>query len=274
MGNCQICGRTNVDTISSVCGECIGKNRVRARRKRNTIKIISIIIICAIGIYILQNLANSGILQTAMNGVSNQAIQTTQQLKKQIPKLTEPISLAIKSFNASNTNFTPPSLKPKPVIDIPTLEQKIHSLINVERQKNGISTLSLDPNLSSIARDHSIDMANKDYFGHYSLDGKDPTARGIAVGYTCHKDLANGWYTDGLAENIFQNNLYNSIQYVDGIPVLYDWNNMDQLANSTVQGWMDSSGHRENILTANYDREGMGIAIAKDDKVYITEDFC
>jgi uncharacterized protein YkwD len=37
---------------------------------------------------------------------------------------------------------------------------------------------------------------------------------------------------------------------------------------------MGSSGHRENILSSAYDREGIGVAIAKDDKVYITEDFC
>lgn len=274
MGNCQICGRGNVDTISGVCGECIGKNRARTRRKRKTIKLVSILVICAVAIYILQYLASAGILQTTMNNVSNQAIQTAQQIKKQIPNVTEPISTAIKSFNVTNTNFTPPSLKPKPVIDIPTLEQKIHLLIDVERQKNGISPLSLDQKLSTIARNHSIDMANRNYFEHDTPEGQDPTARGTAVGYSCHKDLAGGWYSNGLAENIFQNNLYNSVEYMNGVPISYDWNDMDALASSTVQGWMNSNGHRENILTSAFDREGIGVAIASDDKVYITEDFC
>ena len=273
MGKCQICGRGNVDTISGVCGECIGKNRARVRRKRNIIKLVSILVICGIGIYFLQYLASSGILQNTMNGVSNQAIQTAQQLRKQIPNITEPISLAIKSFNVSNTNFIPP-VRPKPVIDVPALEQKIHLLIDIERQKNGISALSLDQKLSSIARNHSTDMVNRNYFSHYTPEGQDPTSRGSAVGYSCHKDLGGGWYSDGLAENIFQNNLYNSVEYLNGVPVSYDWNDMDALGNSTVQGWMDSSGHRHNILTSTFDREGIGVAIASDDKVYITEDFC
>ena len=37
---------------------------------------------------------------------------------------------------------------------------------------------------------------------------------------------------------------------------------------------MNNSGHRHNILTPSYYSEGIGLAIASDDKVYITEDFC
>ena len=56
--------------------------------------------------------------------------------------------------------------------------------------------------------------------------------------------------------------------------VQYTWNSPADIALSTVSGWMSSSGHRQNILTSTYDREGIGITIAKDIKVYITEDFC
>ena len=162
----------------------------------------------------------------------------------------------------------------KPVITIPELEQKIHLLINDERQKNNVPSLAFDPTLTGIALSHSQDMANRNYFSHYSPEGADPTARGLSVGYHCHKDLSNGYYTEGLAENIYQNNLYNSYQTINGIITSYDWNDMDALASSTVQGWMESTGHRENILTTTYDREGIGVAISSDDKVYITEDFC
>jgi uncharacterized protein YkwD len=39
---------------------------------------------------------------------------------------------------------------------------------------------------------------------------------------------------------------------------------------------MDSEGHRQNILSKNYTKEGIGVAIAEDDdgKVYITQVFC
>ena len=54
----------------------------------------------------------------------------------------------------------------------------------------------------------------------------------------------------------------------------HDWNSEGEIAQSTVRGWMESAGHRQNILTNSYDKDGIGIAISSDDKVYITENFC
>ena len=75
------------------------------------------------------------------------------------------------------------------------------------------------------------------------------------------------------AENIFQNNLYNSITYYGGVPS-YDWNTQEEIAESTVQGGMNSSGHRRNILTEYWKSECIGVVISNDDKIYITENFC
>jgi uncharacterized protein YkwD len=115
-------------------------------------------------------------------------------------------------------------------------------------------------------------MATRNYFSHDTPEGNGPTERAAVLGYTCEKRIGN--YIYGMGENIFQNNLYDSIYYINGIPVSYDWNDMEELASSTVNGWMNSPGHRENILRKTYDREGIGVAISTDDKVYITEDFC
>ncbi|MGI0021692.1 MAG: CAP domain-containing protein [Nitrososphaeraceae archaeon] len=76
----------------------------------------------------------------------------------------------------------------------------------------------------------------------------------------------------GLAENIFQNWTYDSITYVSGIPI-YNWNTEEEIAKQTVDGWMNSKGHRENILRG-FHGEGIGVAVASDDKVYITQNFC
>ena len=157
-------------------------------------------------------------------------------------------------------------------IDTPALEKRIHELINQQRKNNGLSLLQYDPNLVSIARKHSEDMAKNNFFSHYNLQGLGPTERGIKTGYSCRKDYGSH-YTIGIAENIMQNNLYNSVTYYNGIP-RYAWNSQEEIAQSTVNGWMNSPGHRENILTSSYDKEGIGVAIASDDKVYITEDFC
>lgn len=160
----------------------------------------------------------------------------------------------------------------KPEIDITQLEYRVHELINEQRTNHGLSKLDFDSTLTKVARDHSADMAANDYFEHINLRGMDPTARASAKGYSCHKDYGS-YYIEGIAENIFQNNLYDLTTYVNGIP-FHSWNTMEEIASSIVNGWMNSPGHRQNILTQTYDVEGIGVAIASNDKVYITEDFC
>lgn len=159
-----------------------------------------------------------------------------------------------------------------PTIEIPTLELRIHELINQQRTNHRLSSLSFDSSLASIARKHSTDMAKNNYFAHVNLQGLDPTDRGNLVGYSCYKNYGT-YYTTGIAENIMQNNLYDSVTYYNGIP-RYDWNSQEAIAQSTVTGWMNSPGHRQNILTSTYYREGIGVAMSSDNKVYVTEDFC
>lgn len=171
------------------------------------------------------------------------------------------------------TPVIPPLTQSESKIDIAKLEKRIHTLINEKRINNGVSSLSFDDNLALIARGHSDDMSSNNYFEHDNKKGEDPTMRGQNVGYTCRKDYGS-YYTNGIAENIFQNNLYDSTSYVNGIPVSHDWNSLEDIAQSTVNGWMNSPSHRQNILYAQYNKEGIGVAISSDDKVLITQDFC
>jgi len=159
----------------------------------------------------------------------------------------------------------------KPIINIIGLEAEIHTLINNERQSYGLAPLEYDAMLAQIARAHSADMATRNYCSHNNLEGQDPTERAEAAGYDCYKNFGT-YYTDGIAENIFKNNLYSSITYYNSVPV-YDWNSQSEIASSTVNGWMNSQGHRENVLKSTYDKEGIGVAISNDYTVYITQDF-
>jgi uncharacterized protein YkwD len=150
-----------------------------------------------------------------------------------------------------------------PQVNTAQLEQKIHTLINSERRKNNIKPLVLDEQLSNIARAHSQDMANRHFFEHVNPDGESPRDRVRLAGYNCPRIVG---------ENIFQNNLYSRVT-ITGDRKTYDWNSPDEIATSTVHGWMNSSGHRKNILEVNYVKTGVGIAIAGE-KVYITQVFC
>jgi uncharacterized protein YkwD len=149
----------------------------------------------------------------------------------------------------------------------------VHTLVNKERSVQGLTVLSADPLLAGIAEKHSADMATNNFFDHVNPVGQDPTGRGAAAGYTCRKEYGT-YYTYGLGENLFQNNRYSSVTYYSDGRYEYDWNSPEKIAESTVAGWMNSTGHRKNILAPTYDREGIGVTVASNDKVYITEDFC
>jgi uncharacterized protein YkwD len=152
----------------------------------------------------------------------------------------------------------------KPEFRVPDLEQKIHEAINEKRMSNDREPLAFDEELSKLARSHSEDMAARGYFKHVNPEGLTPMKRAEAAGYkVCQL----------MAENIYQNNLYSRV-ITEKKKTIYDWNTMDKIANTTIKGWMESEGHRQNILDKNYTREGIGVAVASDDKVYITQMFC
>ncbi|MBI2101317.1 hypothetical protein HYT53_01790 [Candidatus Woesearchaeota archaeon] len=157
--------------------------------------------------------------------------------------------------------------------DIEYIEEKVHELINLQRQTNGLSKLSYDTKLVQIARAHSQDMATNDFFSHDNLRGEDPTDRASKVGYNCRKDYGS-YYTNGIAENIHQGWTYGTTWYTNGVESSKEWLMPDEISESAVTGWMNSPGHRKNILTNTYDKEGIGVAVASNGAVYITQDFC
>lgn len=158
----------------------------------------------------------------------------------------------------------------RPRIDMKELEVRIHELINIERHNAGLRSLSLDKKLSTIARGHSQDMAERNYFSHISPEGEDFLVRYKKRGFVCQARV--GQHIHEGAENICQNNTYSSVTYMDA-RAHYDWNSLEEIASSTVRNWMKSPGHRENILHPIFRSQGIGAAI-KDGKVYITENFC
>lgn len=160
----------------------------------------------------------------------------------------------------------------EPEIRNPDLERRVHELINKERKKNKATALEFDGQLSRIASAHSADMAKRHFFNHVNPDGKNATDRGKLAGYFCRKVYV-GFFTEGLAENIYQGHLYSQIR-ISGNLRSYDWYSAEDLAEVVVKGWMDSPGHRRNILEKTYEKTGIGIAIGDDDTVFVTQVFC
>lgn len=110
-----------------------------------------------------------------------------------------------------------------------TFETEVVSLTNQERNIENLHSLSIDSNLTASARQHSIDMADNDFMDHIGSDGSDPFERMIDAGYgfsTAAENVAAGYSTPELV----------------------------------VEGWMNSPGHRENILNPDFCDIGVGYA--------------
>lgn len=155
------------------------------------------------------------------------------------------------------------------------IEHHIYELTNIERTNMGLSALSRVSIIDSIARDHSQDMSDRNYFDHINPDGETPTDRGVKVGYDCRKDY-DTHYTFGLGENVAYDYTYDYYTtLLDGTILSYTWfDDEETVANEIVVGWMNSPGHRENILKPGYEKIGVGIFINNDEKVYATQNFC
>jgi len=158
-----------------------------------------------------------------------------------------------------------------PDIDIAQLENKIHALINKERAKRGLSALLKDKGLHKVARKYCQDMVKRNFFSHNDPDGRSFYDRYKAEGFECSIRIGNT--TCMGAENIAQAVLYSSSFYKDG-KTFYSWNTEDKIAEAVVKLWMSSKGHRANILTPYFKRQGIGVVFSDDGKAYITENFC
>ena len=118
------------------------------------------------------------------------------------------------------------------------LERQVHAGINSERAKNGVSPLRWEDQLAAVARAHSDDMTSRGYFSHDTPEGLGPSERVDRAGYSCWKGSHYG-----VAENI-------AIETTSG--------GIDRVAAEAVRGWMNSPGHRTNLLGRQYDRTGVG----------------
>lgn len=113
--------------------------------------------------------------------------------------------------------------------DLAALRTSVICLTNRERVARGMSALKEQRTLTAVAQGHSDDMAQNNYFAHSDLSGGQPWDRAKKAGYT------NG----RVGENI-----------AGGYNTPYE----------AMVGWMGSSGHCANILSAPYTEIGIGIA--------------
>ncbi|MFF4243327.1 sigma-70 family RNA polymerase sigma factor [Streptomyces sp. NPDC001822] len=125
------------------------------------------------------------------------------------------------------TPSSAPAAAPKPPPAAPSAADEVIALVNTARSKAGCSPVTGNSKLTTAASRHSADMVARDYFSHTSPDGTDPGARITAAGYR--------WSTYG--ENIAKG---------------------QQTPESVMDAWMNSEGHRANILNCAFKEIGIG----------------
>ncbi|MDS0478498.1 CAP domain-containing protein [Natrinema sp. 1APR25-10V2] len=155
-------------------------------------------------------------------------------------------------------------------LDIATVERHIHDAVNEERTARGLKKLQFDAELRDIAREHSRDMAERGYFSHTDPEGDNFADRYAEAGYECRVGGSGGTYYTG-GENIAQT-WYDRAVRTDGGTATYTTER--GLADAIVTQWMNSPGHRENILASQWEHEGIGVYVTDDGKVYATQNFC
>lgn len=170
--------------------------------------------------------------------------------------------------NTSNATTTPNDASSQTGgIDRAEIETFVHEEINEERTSRGLNALKWDGELSEIARYHSQQMATDDFFSHTSPHGQTVGDRYDKFGYTCRVATSGNRYLTG-AENIAQTYHHKNVLGHGRLTT------NQEVAQALVQQWMDSRGHRENILTADWNNEGIGVYITSQKEVYATQNFC
>ena len=126
-------------------------------------------------------------------------------------------------------------------VDVAAWEQEVFDLVNQIREENGLNPFVYNETLAETARAHSQDMIDRNFFDHTNPDGKSPFDR----------MRENGLSYSMAAENI-----------AVGYPS----------PEAVVEGWMNSEGHRANIL-GNCEELGVGLALGGSYGYYWTQCF-
>ena len=136
-----------------------------------------------------------------------------------------------------------------------TVTYLTHYYTEQARLDDGAGLLRFDDELARIAVAHSRDMRTREYLGHHSPEGHDVGSRLDRFDYTPPTAEKRGGVRFG--ENIARNAYRVPVQ-TDGRRINQS---ADEVASHIVDQWLDSPGHRENLLDAGWVREGIGVAL-------------
>ncbi|MDQ0214409.1 putative YkwD family protein [Oikeobacillus pervagus] len=186
----------------------------------------------------IQNWLKNNVKVQVNKQVVNPTIQKpeAQKPEAQKPVVQKPVvQKPVQNTQKPTTNVTKPAPAPtKPTgnqeqvkTGLNAYEQQVVDLTNKERAKYGLKALKVDSTLSKVAREKSKDMATNHYFSHNSPTYGSP--------FEMMKKFGISYKSAG--ENIAQG---------------------QRTPQEVVTAWMNSEGHRANILSKNFTHIGVG----------------
>jgi uncharacterized protein YkwD len=155
-----------------------------------------------------------------------------------LPPDNTPTNIPDTALVDKNSKETSSSVEASYVYSLERLVENLHSRTNIARSQNNLIPLTYDSKLATLAEKRSEDMARNDYFSHTSPDGCDLSCR------FSHTDYVTFVFGENLAE-------------------FSDYTSLSEpaLAEMFVSKWLNSSGHRKNMLSTDFTHEGIGVAI-------------
>ncbi len=168
--------------------------------------------------------------------------------KTEAPKVEKPVT----NPSTSTPSGVPTNPNNKSFKYLDAVEKEILTYVNQERTKAGLKPLAWEENMRPIARYKSNNMLQYNYFEHNTPSLNNASPMDLATKYFKYN-------TNGYGENIF---------YSQGYP------EATTTAKYLVDQWMNSPGHRANILSANWTKMGAGVVFSSQGNyVYATQHF-
>lgn len=174
--------------------------------------------------------------KSSNNSAAAKTTDTTTTPTK--PSTTTPASTPTTSSNSTSNSSTPtiPSTS-----GLTADESKAFQLLNADRAANGLPALKINTSLVRLAEGYASDMINRKFFSHYNPEGQSPFDRMRQAG------ISYRYAGENLAIN--------------------------RNVTAAETAFMNSPGHRANILSPNYTEVGIGVRYDSTGSAYVVQEF-
>lgn len=241
----------SVTAAAPVLGECDGVSGITTSDARIILRLAALLETLTDELKANADVDGDGLVTTSDARITLRvaaSLTTFEEALSSAPSTTVPVTTnppvtttlpVTTTVPVETTSVPPPTYSPETTSQSLTMEEKMLELVNIERAAAGLKPLTLNSELCGNARVRSAEMAENRVMSHTRPDGT-----------SCFTAVTVKWSTVG--ENIAAG--YSTVEYV-------------------MDGWMNSPGHRGNILNSEFTQLGCAVAYDSNNYPYWTQLF-